>query len=202
MNHNQVDCLKVILIYGGRMLLPKGSKILSVERLVTIMKITAAGFFRTASTLDYDTHLFTPMGENASDINLTHRFTVLEDESTCAKVAQKEVNQKYNLKDKTIALWNIHIVGHKDMETGIIAPENDESFIFPKFYIFWSFHHCISDGLSGWAFIRKFMSKMGPESFQLETPSLDKALITTCPPPLIDNLINTNWIELLPGIFI
>lgn len=140
------------------------------------------------------------MGKTAADIKLTYKFTALEDDTTFAKVAQKEVNQKYDMKDGTISLWNVHILGPKEMQgEGIRAPDNDPDFVFPKFYMYWSFHHCISDGLSGWAYIRKFMSRMGPESFQIQGPSLDSVNIVTAPPPLIDNLIKTNWIELLPG---
>lgn len=198
-HHMPKESAQVVLLYGGRIQLPKGSKILSVDRLVDVMKLTAAEVYRTASVLDYDSHIFTPMGNFASELRLTHRFTPLEDESTFAKVAQKEVNQKYDMQGANSSLWNIHIVGPEEMLRGIIEPEDAKNFEFPKFYIYWSFHHCISDGLSGWAFIRKFMSKMGAENFQIQRPLLDSAAITNTPPPLIDNLIKTNWVELLPA---
>lgn len=187
-------------MYGGRIAVPPSSKFLSLERIVTVMKMASAHIYRTASTLDYESHCFEPMGTSASDVRITHRFTVLEDEKTHEVVAQREVNQKYNMTDKKSPLWNIHVVGPSELLTGIHATSDD--FVFPKFYIFWSFHHCISDGLSGWAFIREFMARMGPECFQVDPPAIQDIPIVTRVPPLIDNLIRTNWIELFPGTLI
>jgi hypothetical protein len=190
------------LVYGGRFSVPKGARHLSVNRLVHLMKMTCATIYRTACTLQYDDHIFRPMGTLASDIRITSKFTVLEDESSFSKVAQEEVNQKYDIKDPAVPLWNIHIVGPKEMlGDGITIDDSDlESYTFPKFYIFWSFHHCISDGLSGWCFIRAFLSNTSPEAFQKEEPNAAEIVITSNPPPLIDNLITANFIELIPGL--
>ncbi|KAJ3357164.1 Anaphase-promoting complex subunit 2, partial [Kappamyces sp. JEL0680] len=199
-HHMPPQSAQVVLVYGGGIIMPKGAKHLSVDRIVSIMKMTSAEIYRTACLLNYETQEFTPMGTSAADIRIVTRFTELVDETTVARTAQQELNQKYDVGSGL--LWNIHIVGPKEMQgEGINAPPDDDNFIFPKFYIFWSFHHCISDGLSGWCYIRHFMTKMGPELFQPSPPNLQSVLITTTPPPLIDNLISTNFIGLIPAFF-
>jgi hypothetical protein len=123
----------------------------------------------------------------------------LIDDKISTVVAQQELNQKYDVHG-TDPLWNIHIVGPKEMQDGLNCDPNAD-FDFPKFYVFWSFHHCIADGLSGWAFIRVFMSMMAPEFFQAIPISLESIVVNQTPPPLIDNIIYANFFEVIPGNF-
>jgi hypothetical protein len=196
---------QVVLTYGGRIIMPEKATFLSVERLVDVNKRTAAKVFRCASVVDYDTQTFIPMGDTAADIKVSLKFTELVDNTTHRNVQQQEVNQRYDTKSKELPLWSIHIVGPKEMEQGISVnadiPGATPMQEFPKFYIFWSFHHCIADGLSGWAFIRLFMSEMSQEFFQRSRIQLDHFPIVKYPPPILDNYIDPHLMDLIPGIF-
>ena len=196
-HHMKENSAQVVLTYGGRISLPKGSTHLSVSRLIDVIKMAAAEVYRTSSILDYSTHKFSPSSKNAAGLKINFKFTELTDDQIFANVAQQELNQKYNVHGSD-PLWNIHIIGPKEMQEGINC-EPGSDFLFPKFYIFWSFHHCIADGLSGWAFIRVFMSKMAPELFQKNPLSLESVPVNQTPPPLIDNLIYANFCEIIPG---
>jgi hypothetical protein len=195
---------QVVLTYGGRIQMPPKATFLSVERILDVNKRTAAKVFRCASVVDYETQTFVPMGETAADIKIPHKFTELVDETTHRKVQQQEVNQRYDVKSNEYPLWSIHIVGPKEMEEGICVnadiPGTVEMKEFPSFYVFWTFHHCIADGLSGWAFIRLFMSEMSHDNFQRDPIRLEQFPITKMPPPLLDNFIDPPLIDLVPGI--
>jgi hypothetical protein len=195
---------QVVLTYGGRIIMPERATFLSVERIMDMNKRTAAKVFRCASTVDYDKQEFVPMGDTAADIRIPYKFTELVDETTHRKIQQQEVNQRYDMRSTKFPLWSVHIVGPKEMQEGICVGTNIPGAVrmdsFPKFYIFWSFHHCIADGLSGWAFIRLFMSEMSVDSFHEVPIPLDQFSVTKIPPPLLDNYIDPKFFELLPGI--
>jgi hypothetical protein len=196
-HHMKDNSAQVVLTYGGRLSLPKGSTHLSVSRLVDIAKIASAEIYRTSSVLQFDTHQFNSTSKTAAGIKINFKFTELVGDKMSSTVAQQELNQKYDVHGSD-PLWNIHIVGPKEMQDGINCEPNAD-FVFPKFYVFWSFHHCIADGLSGWAFIRVFMSMMAPEFFQAIPISLETIVVNQTPPPLIDNIIYANFFEVIPG---
>ena len=187
---------QVILSYCGRLKIPPGSTYLSVDRVLDVAKATAAEIYRTACTLNYEKQVFLPTASTADLLKVPYKFTPFEDESTYIEVLRSELNQKYDIESPSAKLWNIHIVGPKGMIEGIDLNNETDAL---EISIFWSFHHCICDGLSGFAFIRLFMTKMTPEAFSQKPLDLSSIPVTTTPPPLLDNYINPRFYQLFPG---
>lgn len=196
---------QVVLVYNVRLKPPIGSKFLSVDRILDICKRTSASIYRTSSILDFETETFRPMGRTAAELMINHEFTELIDESinAFARVTEREVNRKFDVRSAA-PLWNVHIIGPKGMDVGItlesLQEQDPNITTFPNFYVSFSFHHCICDGLSGLAFVRSFMSNTTIDAFQIKPLNLGDLLVSTTPPPLLDNLIDANFFELLPGI--
>jgi hypothetical protein len=186
---------QVILTYCGRICLPEKADFLSVDRILDICKITAAQVYRTSSVLDFESQTFKPMGSTAADISIRNKFTEYENEDTVRKIAEMEINQQYDLKEE-LPLWSMHIVGPKEMLAGITRIDGES---LPKFYLFCSIHHCIGDGLSGFAFFRILMSKMKSSAFKKDPIDLKEFAITTVAPPILDNYINPSIIGIIPG---
>ena len=190
---------QVILSYCGRLQLPKGSTYLSFDRVVDVAKLTAAEIFRTSSLLDYEKQTFESYCDTADKIIVPYKFTPRiegRDDAMYNQILRSELNQKYDIETSNARLWNIHIVGPKEMETGMDIEKSDNA---PELMLFWSFHHCICDGLSGFAFIRLFMTKMIPEAFSQVPMDLSTVKVSKIPPPLLDNYINPHFFQLLPG---
>jgi hypothetical protein len=188
---------QVVLTYGAGLILPKNSTFLSVSRVVDVAKLTAAEIYRTACSVDYNTQTFQPIADTANNLIVPHKFTELKGKEHVQEVMKAEVNQRYNVNNSNTPLWNIHILGPKEMVEGIQIKEGEDA---PLFYVFWSFHHCISDGLSGLAFIRLFMTKLVPEAFHQQPLDLSAIPVTKTPPFLMDNYIDANFFQLIPGI--
>ncbi|KAJ3294767.1 hypothetical protein HK104_003307 [Borealophlyctis nickersoniae] len=68
------------------------------------------------------------------------------------------------------------------------------------FEVMFSFHHCLGDGLSMFAFARTYLSFCDAEHFNAEDLHLETVLLPKEPPPLIDNLVNPYFIEVVPVI--
>jgi hypothetical protein len=193
-HHMPQSSSQVVLTYCGRIQLPLTATYLSIDRILDVCKITAAEIYRTSSKIDYIAQTFEPLGESASDLKLKYNFTEFVDEDSLRKAAEMEVNQKFDLFDQS-PLWSVHIIGPKELLDGITRKEE-----LPKFYVICSFHHCIGDGLSGFAFYRLLMSKMSFAAFQSKPLDLNTFPITKTPPPILDNYINSNIFQVIPGI--
>ena len=190
---------QVILSYCGRLQLPPGSTFLSVDRVVDVARATAAEIYRTACTLNYGSQVFEETAATADKLVVPFKFTARQnenDDTMYNEILKGELNQRYDIESPNARLWNIHIVGPKDMENGIMIDADTK---VPEVTIFWSFHHCICDGLSGFAFIRLFMSKMIPEAFNVTPMDLSLIPVTNTPPPLLDNYINPHFFQVIPG---
>jgi hypothetical protein len=70
------------------------------------------------------------------------------------------------------------------------------------FEIAFSFHHCLGDGLSMWAFARTFLKYCEKEYFVKPDLELQKVPLDQDPPPILDNLMNPSLFEVLPGEFV
>ena len=82
------------------------------------------------------------------------------------------------------------------------TPIQETSCNYEKFEIAFSFHHCLGDGLSMWAFARTFMKFMDKRFWDLDQDlGLEKVVLADSPPPILDNLMNPGFFEILPGIY-
>ncbi|KAJ3051421.1 hypothetical protein HK102_012075, partial [Quaeritorhiza haematococci] len=68
----------------------------------------------------------------------------------------------------------------------------------PSWYMMFTFHHCLGDGLSMYAFARTFLSFCDAEHFNAVDLGLDKVPVVRTPPPVLDNLFNPNILEVTP----
>ncbi|KAJ3317374.1 hypothetical protein HDU76_001203 [Blyttiomyces sp. JEL0837] len=67
------------------------------------------------------------------------------------------------------------------------------------FEIMFTFHHCLGDGLSMFAFARTFLENVQAEKFNADDIHLENVLVNKEPPPVLDNLLNPNFFEILPA---
>ncbi|KAJ3194631.1 hypothetical protein HK101_002275 [Irineochytrium annulatum] len=68
----------------------------------------------------------------------------------------------------------------------------------PYFEIMFSFHHCLGDGLSMFAYARTFLERADKENLLAEDLHLENIEVVTEPPPLIDNLLDPWFVEVVP----
>ncbi|KAJ3049708.1 hypothetical protein HK097_009323, partial [Rhizophlyctis rosea] len=67
-----------------------------------------------------------------------------------------------------------------------------------SFDVMFSFHHCLGDGLSMFAFARTFTGLCDAEHFNSPDLHLESIRLAETPPPIIDNLVNPWLVEVLP----
>ncbi|KAJ3196367.1 hypothetical protein HK101_009180 [Irineochytrium annulatum] len=68
----------------------------------------------------------------------------------------------------------------------------------PYFEIMFSFHHCLGDGLSMFAYARTFLERADRENLLAEDLHLENIEVVREPPPLIDNLLDPWFVEVVP----
>ncbi|KAJ3276763.1 Anaphase-promoting complex subunit 2 [Terramyces sp. JEL0728] len=190
--------IEVIMMVGSRVMMPKKARHLSLKRIVDICKLTQAEFYRTASTVDYDTQVMVPMGATAADLRIEYSFKPFVDLSTTAEAIKYAINYRYNIRDSTAPLWRIDIVGPPEMVEGItLAGDSPET--LPNFYVYFSFHHCLGDGLSAFSYAKEVFRNFHVSNLNLPDLHLDSLAVTPSPPPLLDNLIKANFVEIIPA---
>ncbi|KAI8607174.1 hypothetical protein BC830DRAFT_1175610, partial [Chytriomyces sp. MP71] len=74
------------------------------------------------------------------------------------------------------------------------APTPDSEY----FEIMFTFHHCLGDGLSMFAFARTFLTNTDAAHFNAPDLDLAHVPVSNDPPPVIDNLFNPNIFEVFP----
>ncbi|KAJ3262291.1 WD40 repeat domain 95 [Boothiomyces macroporosus] len=189
---------QVIMMVGSRVLMPRKARHLSLKRIIDICKLTQAEFYRTASTVEFETQVMIPMGATAADLRIEYSFTPFVDASTTAEAIKHAINYRYNIKDSSAPLWRIDIVGHPDIVEGITLAEDSQE-VLPNFYIYFSFHHCLGDGLSAFSYAKEVFRNFHAANFNLPDLHLDTLAVTPVPPPLLDNLIKANFLEIIPA---
>ncbi|KAJ3411487.1 hypothetical protein HDV05_002140 [Chytridiales sp. JEL 0842] len=68
----------------------------------------------------------------------------------------------------------------------------------PSFEIMFTFHHCLGDGLSMFAFARTFCQFIDSQHFNVDDIHLENVEVVKEPPPLLDNLVDPSFLEVLP----
>lgn len=166
-----------------------------------------------------NTHL---LGETAKDFSLNWRVVKRESEETWRREFREEFNTNFEL-DVQKALWRSVVVAHESViesetkEKGMktidsaialntdtvevedMAVQTGNLLNSPRhFEIIFSFHHCLGDGLSMYAFAKTFLELCGVENFNRDL-ELESIELGVQPPPLIDNLVDPLMVEVLPG---
>ncbi|KAJ3233029.1 hypothetical protein HDU81_002543 [Chytriomyces hyalinus] len=67
------------------------------------------------------------------------------------------------------------------------------------FDIMFTFHHCLGDGLSMFAFARTFLECTDATHFKAADLKLDEIEVSKTPPPVLDNLFDPNVLEVVPA---
>ncbi|KAJ3193214.1 hypothetical protein HDU67_005206, partial [Dinochytrium kinnereticum] len=70
----------------------------------------------------------------------------------------------------------------------------------PYFEIMFTFHHCLGDGLSMFAYARTFLECANAEHLNSDDLHLENIPVVQFPPPLIDNLLDPWFLEVVPVI--
>ncbi|KAI9364982.1 hypothetical protein DFJ73DRAFT_756119 [Zopfochytrium polystomum] len=68
-----------------------------------------------------------------------------------------------------------------------------------NFEIIFTFHHCLGDGLSMFAYARTFLEKADAYHMNADELHLENVPVTMEPPPILDNLFNPSIIEIVPA---
>ncbi|TPX77019.1 hypothetical protein CcCBS67573_g01684 [Chytriomyces confervae] len=80
---------------------------------------------------------------------------------------------------------------------GLVIPESAPD--AKTFDIMFTFHHCLGDGLSMFAFARTFLECTDLAHFTADDLKLDQIDVSMDPPPVLDNLFNPNVLEIVPA---
>ncbi|KAJ3106335.1 hypothetical protein HDU97_006533 [Phlyctochytrium planicorne] len=77
---------------------------------------------------------------------------------------------------------------------------NDPAFPPDQEYyeIMFTFHHCLGDGLSMFAYARTYLEEATAANLNSDDLHLENVAVVTEPPPMIDNLLDPNVFEVLP----
>jgi hypothetical protein len=180
---------------------------------VELLKVAAATHYRLSSVVDPVSYSTTPIANNAKDLKLNVKFTEEVSADTYKGVIKDAINRRYDLSEGS-PLWHADIVGPACMRgEGYVLPVDQEEAtargveIDPHFFVFFSFNHCLGDGmlfsksgLSMLAISRTYFSLLNAEAFNREPISLESVAVTQDPPPLLDNMIKTSFFGILSRI--
>ncbi|KAI8915595.1 hypothetical protein EDD86DRAFT_196404 [Gorgonomyces haynaldii] len=188
---------QVIMMVGGKMQFPRSAQRYSYNRLVEILKIATAKHFRLCGTIDSKTHTVNLVGKTAADLKLNVDFTPYTGDYKIA--AMNALNYQYDLEDSTMPFWRTDIIGPREMDgNGFNRPaEWKEDAPTPEFYVFFSFHHSLGDGLATLAFAKTFMQICTAELLNKSYIDLKEVPLETKPPVLLDNLIRANVADII-----
>lgn len=192
---------QVVMLLGAHVALPQGVTCLSERRIIDAVKIAAAAHYRLAATISA-----TEMKLNcttAQDVIINSIFTPSTTPDTWKSVIQNAVNARFPL-DASSPLWRVDISGPQEMHgEGYVLPlteieANERNVAMnPTFHIFFSFNHCLGDGLAMFSFVRTLFTSRDFVNV-LNTPHLDlSGPVCLDPPYLLDNLIEPSFFNVV-----
>jgi hypothetical protein len=154
-----------------------------VETLLDLLKVAACQHYRLCVGVT-ETMTTVPLALTADTLPLQYQI-LNSDHHSQSSIFEREINTNFVIRSDR-PLWRSTL-----LVNGSVVDEC--LFVF-------SFHHSLGDGLSMFAFARSFAELL---SFDYLTgkKELDLTMIPvpTLPPPLMDNLINPWFIEIIPG---
>ena len=187
------------MMVGGRFNFPSEALRYSANRLNDILKMSAAEHYRLSSTVNAQDHTVNLMGTTAADLKLNCIFTPEKDKNTHREVARQALNWQYDLNDPTAPLWRCDFVGPAEMSgDGFPRPSNFKAGdSTPECAIYFSFNHCLGDGLSMLALARTFMRLCVVENLNKSVIDLSQIPLQSKPPSLLDNLMNPGLLDVI-----
>ncbi|KAJ2999658.1 hypothetical protein HDV02_002131 [Globomyces sp. JEL0801] len=191
---------KVVMVVGMKVSLPISVNHISENRIIDLVKLTASQMYRTSCIIDYESQNLIPMGKFASDIRVKCDFVEYLDDQTALKTAQEAINHRFDMKDQVYPCWKVAIIGPKEMKGDGVSLTEYSNESLRNFYVLFSFHHCLGDGLSVFSFSKSFFNNLTPENLNSTTIVLHKVTITKSLPPLLDNYIYTNLVGIMPAL--
>ncbi|KAJ3067583.1 hypothetical protein HDU98_009210 [Podochytrium sp. JEL0797] len=143
-------------------------------------------------------------------------------------VYAEEINTNFDLKDWLRPLWRASIIIPESWLPSPTSRVHDEESPLPSvlefgsskvrasetgsfgetlppassdnssFKIIFSFHHCLGDGLSMYAFCRTFAECAEASFLKTDDLHLERIVVAQEPPPLLDNVFNPSIFQVLP----
>ncbi|KAJ8324124.1 hypothetical protein O5D80_007330 [Batrachochytrium dendrobatidis] len=215
-HHIAKDKNQVIMAVHGNLRLPPQAKHISEHRILDLLRLAQAQHYRLCSYVDYETQTAHLLATRAADLQPPLRFVDRIDSTTWLQTLNDEINTNFDVTSQTKPLWRIAMTAPKEWrgagisfnDTLVSTNENSKSetddarakpaSTMPCFDIVFTFHHCIGDGLSMWAFARSFFELATADVLNQNTLDLKNVLVNSDPPPLLDNLIKANTLEIIP----
>lgn len=99
------------MLVGAKLKLPLKVTRLSENRLIEVLKISAAEHFRLSSLINPTTLTANLAATTANDLNLNVKFTEYSNPDTYKEVIENAVNMRFDLKTCRTPLWRADIVG-------------------------------------------------------------------------------------------
>ncbi|KAL2911733.1 hypothetical protein HK105_208790 [Polyrhizophydium stewartii] len=203
----------VIMAVYGTLRLPPQARHMSENRLRDIVRIAQAEHHRLASYIAYDLHTSHPLAASAADLPVPLIFVERDSPTTWIRTLNHDLNTNFDVHDPSMPLWRLSVTAPREWRGNGVAIDPDElardkmrrtglpftARDMPVFDMAFTFHHCIGDGLSMWAFARTFFKYFTAAALNAPSLQLDRP-VNAEPPPLLDNLINANALEIIPPL--
>ncbi|KAI8924017.1 hypothetical protein BC831DRAFT_467991 [Entophlyctis helioformis] len=198
------DKNQVLMAVYGTLRLPPQATQVSQTRLLDIIRLAQSEHFRLASYIDYESKTARLLAPTAAGTALQYRVADRAGDETLEAMVREELNANLDVRDNTKPLWKVALAtpaswagdGLKlDPIAAAASPYLDAARCFD---VVFTFHHCIGDGLSMWAFARSFFALCTAENLNAPTLALETVGVNTSAPPLLDNLICPNVFEVIP----
>ncbi|KAI9339788.1 hypothetical protein DFJ73DRAFT_846144 [Zopfochytrium polystomum] len=211
-----------------RLRLPESVPVFKVGRVVDLLRLAQARHYRLASYIDPETMIAHRFCEKAKDLPCSYRFVKREKEDTWKSVYEQELNTNFDVLNTSKPLWRSVIILPDELmpkdgpvlagATELVAANVSPTFVpnpdttgdmfgrvspaivegRPYFEIMFTFHHCLGDGLSMFAYARTYLEKADAEHMNSDDLHLENVPVTNEPPPILDNLFEPNFFEILP----
>ncbi|KAJ3345555.1 hypothetical protein HDU83_003939 [Entophlyctis luteolus] len=209
---------QVIMCLALQLALPKHLE--DPSCIVDMIRVAQSKHYRCSSYIDPRTMNALPLAQTVDNLPCLYRFVDKNHNSgDWKKVYLEEINTNFDLDDTSKPLWRAAVivptymmpeVGTKIWRQQTMLPLNlakpDEDIIGEQLppeetgtvTIIFSFHHCLGDGLSMFAFCRTFAEIVTARNISRQDLKLNELQVSTEPPPLLDNILNPSFIEIFP----
>ncbi|ORY36490.1 hypothetical protein BCR33DRAFT_855228 [Rhizoclosmatium globosum] len=219
---------QVIMSLALQFILPPSVKDLDPQRIVDLIRIAQSKHYRCSSFVDPVTMNAHPLAHTADKLPCNYRFIQKTADPSCWQtVYTEEINTNFDVNDVGRPLWRAAIIVPLKMmpkpgsllqkgESHLPPAQQTRRLIFGSgkgfgealpecgdedrsFRIIFSFHHCLGDGLSMFAFCRTFAECTDVQFLTNENLHLENRPVVKEPPPLLDNVVNPYFLEVLPA---
>ncbi|KAI8614119.1 hypothetical protein BC830DRAFT_1065850 [Chytriomyces sp. MP71] len=201
---------QVLMCIMLRLRMPPSVQAFDPARVVDLVRIAQAKHYRLSAWVDHETLGALPFCEKASDLPTNYRLLERKSDNDWFDVYHDEINTNFDTDDVTRPLWRTSILMPQEWLPkhpifydrqvagfGLSVPASVPD--SKTFEIMFTFHHCLGDGLSMFAFARTFLDVVDAKHLNSKDLKLSEIVVSKDPPPVLDNLFNPNVVEILPG---